>query len=473
LQPAADLAAARAAVAGDASAYYRTCLGRARALREWNLLIEDFELAGAAAAGSLHGIPFVAKGNIALAGRALDCGSRILAGYRSPFDATAIERLRAAGALVLGRANLDEFAMGSSTEHGCHGVAHNPWRFERSAGGSSGGSAAAVAAGIVPFALGSDTGGSVRQPAAFCGVVGLKPSYGRVSRYGLVAFASSLDQIGPLTQSVRDAAEIYLVLAGADPSDMSSSTHAVEDPLLSLERGPSGLRIGVPRALLREGLTLAVRDDFETTLERLRAAGAELVDIELPTAELGVAIYYVLASAEASSNLARYDGLLYGAPRAAASLAESIRRTRSEGFGAEVQRRILIGSFVLSSGYQEAYYLRAQRARQKLIEDHARAFTRCDVIATPTAPTTAFALGERLDDPLAMYLGDVFTVTANLTGMPAIAVPTGVDGEGLPCSLQLAAPRFAEATLLRAARAVEALVDFAPLRAAMQRGLPA
>ena len=471
MQPVADLAAARSAVAAHAQGYIASCQARAHALREWNLLIESFDAPADTASGPLHGVPFVCKGNIALAGRALDCGSRILTGYRSPFDATAIQRLRQVGAIVLGRANLDEFAMGSSTEHGCHGPAHNPWHFERSAGGSSGGSAAAVAAGIVPFALGSDTGGSVRQPAAFCGVVGFKPSYGRISRYGLVAFASSLDQIGPVTQSVRDAAEIYVLLAGPDAADMSSSTHQVDDPLAELERGSEGLRIGVPRALLGEGLADSVRQNFEATLARLASAGAQLVDIELPTAKLGVAIYYVLSSAEASSNLARYDGLLYGAAKPAPSLAESIRRTRSEGFGAEVQRRILIGSFVLSSGYQEAFYLRAQRARRKLVADHARAFERCDVIATPTAPTTAFALGERLDDPLAMYLGDVFTVTANLTGMPAIAVPTGLDADGLPFSMQLAAPRFAETTLLRAAHAVEQLVGFAPLRQAMQARL--
>jgi aspartyl-tRNA(Asn)/glutamyl-tRNA(Gln) amidotransferase subunit A len=319
--------------------------------------------------------------------------------------------------------------------------------------------------------LGSDTGGSVRQPAAFCGVVGFKPSYGRISRYGLVAFASSLDQIGPLSLCVRDAAEVYLALAGADAADMSCSTRAVEDPLSGLDAGARGLRVGVPRELLGEGLSAAVRENFDLTLERLRAAGAGLVDIQLPAAKLGVAIYYVLSSAEASSNLARFDGLLYGAPRSAESLSESIRRTRSEGFGAEVQRRILIGSFVLSSGYQEDFYLRAQRARLQLLADHARAFAECDVIATPTAPSTAFELGERLDDPLAMYLGDVFTVTANLTGMPAISVPTGLDADGLPFAMQLSAPRFADAKLLRAAQAVEGLVEFAPLRQAMQARL--
>lgn len=466
-----DFAAARVAIAHDEAEFLKRCQRRADALLRLNAVIKRFETVEAAQPGPLRGIPYFAKGNIAIAGHELDCGSRILAGYRSPFDADVVLRLRAAGAVLIGRSNLDEFAMGSSTEHSRHGATRNPWQFEHSAGGSSGGSAAAVAAGIVPFALGSDTGGSVRQPAGFCGVVGFKPSYGRISRYGLVAFASSLDQIGPITSSVRDAAEVYAVLAGPSERDMSSSTRPVEDPLAALGLGARGLRVGVPRALLKAGLSEDVRDNFEQTLSQLRKAGAQILDIELPSAGLGVAIYYVLSSAEASSNLARYDGLIYGHRAAASNLSECVRRTRTEGFGDEVQRRILMGSFVLSSGYQDAFYLRAQRARRRLAEDHAKAFALCDVIATPTSPTTAFKLGAKLDDPLAMYLSDVFTVTANLTGMPAIAIPSGVDSSGLPFSLQLSAPRFCEATLLRAALAAEEQIAFSSSRQTMQKGL--
>jgi aspartyl-tRNA(Asn)/glutamyl-tRNA(Gln) amidotransferase subunit A len=416
------------------------------------------------AGGALAGVPYLTKANIAVKGQPLDCASRILEGYRSPYDATVTARLRAAGAAVLGSSNMDEFAMGSSCENSAFGPAHNPFDRTRTPGGSSGGAAAAVGASLVPFALGSDTGGSIRQPAGFCGVVGLKPTYGRVSRYGLTAFASSLDQIGPLAREVRDVAMVYQTLAGLDTHDATSVDRAVEDPFLELEEGPKGQRFGLPTHLLGEGVDAEVRADLEATVAALANAGAEIVEVELPSAEHAIATYTVIATAEASSNLARFDGVRYGHRIEQEDLIGTVRRTRTQGFGPEVKRRILLGTYVLSAGYVDRYYRRAQRVRTLLRRDHQRALERCDVLLTPTSPTAAFPLGERVTDPLQMYLSDVFTVTANLTGLPAVAVPSGATADGLPLSVQLTGRAFEEATLLRAARAVEELREVSRLR---------
>jgi len=403
----------------------------------------------------LWGIPGALKANLASRGQPTDCCSRLLAPYRSPYDATVVERLRAAGAHFLGKTNMDEFAMGSSTEHSARGATRNPWRADRTPGGSSGGSAAAVAADLAPFALGSDTGGSVRQPAHCCGVVGLKPTYGRVSRYGLVAFASSLDQIGPLTKDVADAALVYAALAGPDRRDATSLDAPTGDPCGAVERPGRGLTVGVPWALLGAGLDPDVAADFRGALDDLRGAGVAVVEVALPTVPYALAAYCIISTAEASANLARYDGVRYGARAGADRLDEMYAATRTAGFGDEVKLRILLGTFVLSAGYHDAYYRRAVEARALMRADFARAFAGCDAIALPTAPTAAFPLGARTGDPLQMYLSDIFTVPANLTGLPAISVPTGLDRDGLPLSLQLIAPALAEERLLTLAAEVE------------------
>jgi aspartyl-tRNA(Asn)/glutamyl-tRNA(Gln) amidotransferase subunit A len=417
-----------------------------------------------AAVGPLAGIPYASKANIAVRDQPLSCNSDILEGYRSLFHATVIERLAAAGARWIGQTNMDEFAMGSSCEHSNRGSAKNPWDLKRTPGGSSGGSAAAVAAGLLPFALGSDTGGSIRQPAGFCGIVGMKPTYGRVSRWGLVAFASSFDQIGPLCRSVTDAALVYEVLAGSDPRDATSLREPVAGVTEEMERGVKGVRIGVPWRLLETGVQPAVRENFERSLRALEAEGAELVELELPLTGHAIAAYYILAPAEASSNLARYDGVRYGLRVDGNSVAEMTCLTRTRGFGDEVKLRILLGSYVLSSGYYDAYYGKAQRVRAMLRDEHRQALRQCDAIVTPTSPTSAFALGERLSDPLQMYLSDAFTVPANLTGFPAIAIPSGVDPEGLPLSIHLSCEAMAEAKMFRIARGFERCLDFESLR---------
>lgn len=403
----------------------------------------------------LSGVPFFAKDNLCL-GRTT-CASRMLERYTSPFEATCIERLRAAGAIPIAKANLDEFAMGSSTEHSAFGPALNPWDRSRVPGGSSGGSAAAVAAGLVPFALGSDTGGSVRQPAAFCGIVGLKPTYGRISRSGLVAFASSLDQVGILATSALDAGRILSTIAGHDPLDATSSRRADTDFTRDIDVPIRDLVIGIPRDLAAGHP--AVERAFDVSAAAFARAGARTIPIDLPHRDHAIAAYYLIACAEASSNLARFDGVRYGARAQAATLPELYTRTRTEGFGAEVKRRILLGTFVLSAGYHDAYYATALRARRLIAADYADAFARgCHLILTPTAPTPAFRLGEKLDDPLALYLEDVHTVGVNLAGLPAIALPAGFADEGgtrLPVSIQLIAPAWDEAMLLRAARTHE------------------
>jgi aspartyl-tRNA(Asn)/glutamyl-tRNA(Gln) amidotransferase subunit A len=402
------------------------------------------------AAGPLAGAPIAIKDNICVKGLQTSCGSKILGPYHPPYDATAIERLKAAGAIILGKANQDEFAMGSSGENSAFGPARNPWDVERVPGGSSSGSAAAVAAGIVPAALGSETGGSVRQPAAFCGIAGLKPTYGRISRYGLVAFASSLDNIAVFGQTCADIAAVLGVIAGRDPHDATSADVPVPDYVAELAGDLRGVRLGVPRALFGEGLDEEVRDAVMRAIEAYREMGAELVDVTLPHAKYCIATYYIIATAEASSNLARFDGARYGyrTPQAG-TLRETYKRTRDEGFGPEVKRRIMLGTYVLSSGYYDAYYSKAQKVRALLKQDFLDAFQHCDAIITPTTPTPAFKLGEKTDDPLAMYLSDIYTATANLAGIPGLSVPCGLSAEGLPLGLQLQGPHWSEAALLK------------------------
>jgi aspartyl-tRNA(Asn)/glutamyl-tRNA(Gln) amidotransferase subunit A len=404
----------------------------------------------------LRAVPIAVKDNICARGLQATCGSRILAGYQPPYDATVIERLKAAGACVVGKTNCDEFAMGSSNENSAFGPVRNPWDTERVPGGSSGGSAAAVAARVVPAALGSETGGSVRQPAALCGIVGVKPTYGRVSRYGLVAFGSSLDQVSVFGLTVRDAALVLQTIAGRDDRDATTADVPVPDYASELTGDIKGARIGVPRELFGEGLDAEVRARVESGIEAYKELGAEIVDVELPHAKYSIAVYYILATAEASSNLARYDGVRYGhRTEDPEDLRQMYRRTRDEGFGAEVKRRIMLGTYVLSSGYYDAYYLKAQKVRTLIQKDFLNAYESCDAILTPTTPTPAFRLGEKTDDPLAMYLNDIYTCMANLAGVPGISVPCGLSSNGLPIGLQLMGRHWGEATILRLAHAYE------------------
>jgi aspartyl-tRNA(Asn)/glutamyl-tRNA(Gln) amidotransferase subunit A len=405
--------------------------------------------------GPLAGVPVVLKDNLNVAGHRLTCASRILEGYVAPYTATAVQRLLDAGAVIVGRANMDEFAMGSSCENSAYQKTRNPWDVAMVPGGSSGGPAAAVAAGSVALGYGSDTGGSIRQPAALCGVVGVKPTYGRVSRYGLVAFASSTDQIGPIARGVRDAALGTQVIAGPDANDSTCSDRPVGDLLATIEDGIAGMRIGVVREIELESAS------FEAALGALKQAGAELVPVSIPSLGAAIAVYYVIATSEASANLARFDGVRYGrrAP-GAASLAEVYFDSRSEGFGAEVKRRIMLGTFALSSGYYQAYYGRAGAVLEQMRGELTAALLQADVVVTPTTPSAAFRLGEKLDDPLAMYLSDIFTTPASLVGLPAVAVPSGFDGQGLPLSLQIMGRPFEEATVFRAARAFERQVGW-------------
>jgi len=403
----------------------------------------------------LAGVPVALKDNLLTRGVPTTAASRMLESYLPPYDATSVERLERAGAVVVGKTNCDEFAMGSSTENSAFGPTRNPWAHDRIPGGSSGGSAAAVAARMTPLALGSDTGGSIRQPSALCGVVGLKPTYGRVSRYGLIAFASSLDQIGPLTLTVADAAIALGVIAGADPADATSAPEPVPDYSAALTGDIRGARIGVPRRFVEEGVDADVLRAFRTALDALAGRGATLIDVDLPHAPHAIAVYYLIATAEASSNLARYDGVRYGFRASADGLRATYARTRARGFGAEVKRRIMLGTYVLSAGYYDAYYLKAQQVRTLILRDYDAAFERVDLVAMPTSPTPAFRLGERVADPLQMYLADIFTVSANLAGLPAISVPCGFTAGKLPVGLQLTGRRFDEATVLRVADAYE------------------
>jgi len=406
--------------------------------------------------GNLLGLPLGIKDLLNVKGQPCTCASRILEGYTAPYDATVIARLREAGAVFLGRTNMDEFAMGSSTENSAFKVTRNPADTQYVPGGSSGGSAAAVAAGEALATLGTDTGGSIRQPASFCGIVGLKPTYGRVSRYGLTAFASSLDQIGPMTRTVEDAALLLGAIAGQDKMDSSSLDMPVPDYRKSLGKDLKGMRLGLPKEYFVDGMDDEVRAIIEQSVERCRELGAEIVEISLPHTEYAIPVYYVIATAEASANLARFDGVRYGLR------AEGVKdpidmygKTRAQGFGDEVKRRIILGTYVLSGGYYDAYYLKAQKVRTLIRGDFEAAFEKCDAILTPTAPTPAFRLGENVDDPLKMYLNDIFTVTANIAGIPGLSVPAGATSAGLPVGLQILGPAFGEERILRVGHAFE------------------
>lgn len=405
--------------------------------------------------GALLGVPIAVKDVLNVRGQPCACGSKILKGYVSPYDATAIARLRAAGAVFLGRANMDEFAMGSSTENSAYQATRNPWDLDRVPGGSSGGSAAAVAAREAIAALGTDTGGSIRQPASFCGCVGLKPSYGRVSRYGLVAYASSLDQIGPITRDVRDAASLLQVMAGPDPMDSSSLRADVPDYLAALKDDLRGVKLGLPKEYFVKGMDPEVESAVRAAVERCRGLGAEIVEISLPHTPHAIATYYVIATAEASANLARFDGVRYGARVEGEDPIDLYGKTRAAGFGTEVKRRIILGTYVLSSGYYDAYYLRAQKVRTLIRRDFEEAFATCDAILTPVAPTAAYRIGEKTGDPVQMYLGDIFTVTANLAGICGISVPCGFTSQKLPVGLQVLGPALGEEAILRTAYAFE------------------
>jgi aspartyl-tRNA(Asn)/glutamyl-tRNA(Gln) amidotransferase subunit A len=436
----------------DVRAFITLC--RERALEEARRI--DSKIAAGEPLEDLAGVPIAIKDNIVIRDVPTTCGSKILEGYIPPYTATVVERLRGAGAIVIGKTNLDEFAMGSSTENSGFFPTRNPHDLERVPGGSSGGSAASVAAGMSLVALGSDTGGSVRLPASLCGVVGLKPTYGRVSRYGLVAYASSLDQIGPFAKSVRECAQVLQVISGFDHYDSTSADTAVDELVKYLDQPVRDLRIGVPREYFIEGMDREVRAKVEAGIHLYESLGCRIQEIRLPHTEYAIAAYYVIATAEASSNLARYDGVRYGLREAGNdTLHEMYRKTRMAGFGAEVKRRILLGTFALSAGYYDAYYLKALKVRTLMLRDFQKAFEQVDVIVTPTAPTVAFRIGEKTSDPLAMYLSDIFTITCNLAGLPGISLPCGKNSEGLPVGMQLIANHFQEALLLQAAHAFE------------------
>jgi aspartyl-tRNA(Asn)/glutamyl-tRNA(Gln) amidotransferase subunit A len=419
--------------------------------------------------GLLAGLPVAVKDNLCTRGQPTTCGSKILKDYRPVHDAHVITCLLRADAVLLGKTNLDEFAMGSSTENSAAGPTRNPWNTECIPGGSSGGSAAAVAGCLAPLALGSDTGGSVRQPAGLCGVVGVKPSYGRVSRFGLVAYGSSLDQVGTLTHDVSDAALLLGVIAGHDPRDATSASEPVPDYKARLDEPPKDLTIGVPREYFAEGLDAEVERAIRVALRVYEGQGAKVREVSLPHSKYALAAYYLVATAEASSNLARYDGVHYGhRSKEAKGLVEMYARSRDEGFGAEVKRRIMLGTYALSSGYRDAYYLKALKVRRLIRQDFDRAFSECDVIAGPTSPTVAFRIGERSDDPLEMYLADIYTISANLAGIPGVSIPCGFSASGLPIGLQLLAGPLEEEKLLRAARLYERATDWHTRRPALE-----
>jgi aspartyl-tRNA(Asn)/glutamyl-tRNA(Gln) amidotransferase subunit A len=406
--------------------------------------------------GPLLGVPIAIKDVLNVKGHPLNCSSKILGNFISPYDATVIEKLKAAGAVIFGRVNMDEFAMGSSTENSAFQTTKNPWDTSRIPGGSSGGSAAAVAADEAFATLGSDTGGSIRQPAALCGCVGLKPTYGRVSRYGLVAFASSLDQIGPFTKDVRDAATVLGAISGRDPRDSSSVDQPVPDYTAALGKSIKGLKLGLPKEYMVEGLDPEVKASVDAAVAKLKELGAEIVEISLPHTQYAVAVYYIIATAEASSNLARFDGIRYGARVDGDSPEKLYGNTRGQGFGPEVKRRIILGTYVLSSGYYDAYYLRAQKVRTLIRQDFLNAFEKVDAIITPTTPTAAFKIGEKSDDPLQMYLSDIFTISCNLAGIPGLSLPCGFTASPkLPIGLQILGKPFGEETILQIAHAYE------------------
>lgn len=425
-----------------------------RALEEARRI--DGKIAAGEPLEALAGVPVAIKDNMVLRDVPTTCGSKILEGYVPPYSATAIERLRGAGAIVVGKTNLDEFAMGSSTENSGYFATRNPHNLDYVPGGSSGGSAAAVASGMSLIALGSDTGGSIRQPASFCGVVGIKPTYGRVSRYGLVAYASSLDQIGPLAKTVRECAQVLSIICGFDPYDSTSADVAVDEFHRDIDQPLKDVRIGVPKEYFVPGLDPEVKARFQECVKLYESMGCRIDEISLPHTEYAIAAYYLIATAEASSNLARYDGVRYGIRRGGnAGLAEMYRKTRMAGFGKEVKRRILLGTYALSAGYYDAYYLKALKVRTLILQDFQNAFEQVDLILTPTSPTVAFRIGEKVGDPLSMYLSDIFTITCNLAGLPGISVPAGKNSAGLPIGLQLLGNHFQEDLLLRAAHNFE------------------
>ena len=437
---------------GDIRAFITLC--RDRALEEARRA--DSRIAAGEPLDPLTGVPVAIKDNMAIRDVPTSCASKILEGYVPPYTSTAVERLRGAGAIVVGKTNLDEFAMGSSNENSGFFVTRNPHDLGRVPGGSSGGSAASVAAGTSLLALGSDTGGSIRTPASFCGVVGMKPTYGRVSRYGLIAFASSLDQIGPFAKSVRECAQVLEIISGFDQYDSTSADTAVDEYVKGLDQPIKKTRIGIPREYFIPGMDPEVKARIEAGIRLYESLGCQIEEISLPHTEYAVATYYLIATAEASSNLARFDGVRYGLREGAnANLSEMYRRTRAAGFGKEVKRRILLGTYALSAGYYDAYYLKALKVRTLMLRDFQKAFENVDVVLTPTAPTVAFKIGEKTDDPLSMYLADIFTITCNLCGLPGISVPCGTNSQGLPIGMQLMANHFQEGLLLRAAHHFE------------------
>ncbi len=425
---------------------------REEALRQAEAV--DKKIAAGEAVSMLAGIPGAIKDNICIRGQQATCGSKMLENFVAPYDATVIERLKQESYISLGKTNMDEFAMGSSTENSAYQITRNPWDTERVPGGSSGGSAAAVSAGTAVWSLGSDTGGSIRQPASFCGLVGMKPTYGRVSRYGLIAYASSLDQIGPITKDVTDCAVVMNAISGHDAKDSTSIPTEKEDFTKALINDVKGLKIGVPKEYFGEGLTAGVRRVMEDALETYKKLGAEIVEIEMPHVKYALAAYYIIAPAEASSNLARFDGVGFGLRVPGKDIVDMYKKTRTAGFGKEVQRRILLGNYVLSAGYYDAYYLRALKVRTLIKQDFEEAFKNVDIILTPAAPFAAFKIGEMANDPLAMYLSDVCTITLNLSGLPGISVPAGM-AEGLPVGMQLIGRPLGEAALLQAAYTFE------------------
>lgn len=420
----------------------------------------DDDFAAGVDHGPMQGIPIALKDNMVTRGVETTASSQILSGYVPPYDATVVRKLREAGAVIVGKTNLDEFAMGSSTENSAYGTTYNPWDITRVPGGSSGGSAAAVSAGSALAGLGSDTGGSIRQPGSLTGTVGMKPTYGTVSRYGLIAFASSLDQIGPLTRTVEDSALTLSTIWGHDPLDATSYRGKYPDPTARLARGVEGLRVGVVEQLRGEGYEPAVDEAVGAMVEKLKESGAEIVELSLPTFDIALSAYYLIAPAEASANLARFDGIRYGHRAAGETTEAMMARSRAEGFGPEVVRRILLGTYALSAGYYDAFYGQAQRVRSAIREDFAEAYRQVDVLVSPTSPTVAFKAGERTSDPLAMYLSDICTIPCNLSGDPAVSIPIGLDSQGLPIGFQVMAPALGEPLMYQVASAVEAMAGF-------------
>jgi aspartyl-tRNA(Asn)/glutamyl-tRNA(Gln) amidotransferase subunit A len=445
--------------------YLQNIDAREADIHAFNYVMRDEALAAADAidarivkgedVGPLAGVPVALKDNMCTDGVPTTCSSKILEGWKPPYDATVVQKLREAGTIVIGKTNLDEFAMGASTENSAFGVTKNPFDLTRVAGGSSGGSAAATAADFAPLALGSDTGGSIRQPASLCGVVGLKPTYGRVSRYGLIAFASSLDQIGPFSTTVADSAAMLQAIAGHDPMDSTSINQEVPNYLSVLGQGVEGLRIGIVTEMMGDGISPLTKQRVREAAEVLTNNGAKVEEVNVPSTQYGISAYYVIAPAEASSNLARFDGVRFGLRKDGEDIAQMYSRTRAEGFGPEVKRRIMLGTYALSSGYYDAYYGKAQRVRTLMIQDFATAFSNFDLLIAPTSPTTAFKIGEKSDDPLTMYLNDVCTIPANLAGLPAMSVPFGLGEDNLPVGVQILAKTLDESTMLRAAAVIE------------------